>query len=191
MMSLRTLPIAALNHLLAGENWARERLRPFAGAGVRIEGGPLLVSLRIDEHGLLAPAEADAPTTVTLTLPTDAPVRLLFDRASLFAGMRLAGPADVAETLAFVFRNLHWDAEADLARWLGDIPAHRLARLGRRLTGEASEGVRRLAANVAEYASNESGLLAGRADVAAFAAAVDALRDDLACLDQRLRRLNA
>ncbi|MDR0777125.1 MAG: hypothetical protein LBE81_10895 [Azonexus sp.] len=189
MAGLPTLPVAALNHLLAKESWARERLRPFAGTGVRIEGGPLVMGLRIDEHGLLVPMEVDAPVAVTLTLPADTPVRLLLDRSSLFAGVRLSGAADVAEALAFVFRNLRWDVEEDLARWVGDIPARRLVRLGSRFAGEVGESAYRLAANVAEYASNESGLLAGKDDIAVFAAAVDVLRDDLARLEKCLQRL--
>jgi len=189
MAALQTLPIAALNHLLAKESWARERLRPFAGSGVRIEGGPLVLALRIDEHGLLAPTDAAAPAAVLLTLPADTPVRLLLDRASLFAGVRLSGAADVAEALAFVFRNLRWDVEEDLARWVGDIPAHRLVRLGRRFAGELGESAHRLAANIAEYASYESGLLADKDDIAAFATAVDILRDDLARLEKRIQRL--
>ncbi len=189
MAAVDKLLVAALNHLLTGESWARERLRPFAGSGVRIDGGPLTLLLRIDTHGLLAPAATDMPAAVTLTLPADAPLRLLLDRASLFAGVRLAGAADLAEALAFVFRNLRWDVEADLAQLVGDIPARRLTLLGGRLAAGAGEGMRRLAANAGEYASAESGLLAGKESIAAFAAEVDALRDDLARLEKRIQRL--
>ncbi|MDR2189000.1 MAG: hypothetical protein LBE62_13320 [Azonexus sp.] len=183
------LSVAFLNHLLAGESWARERLRPFAGAVVRIEGGPLKLMLGIDENGLFTAADAAAPAAVTLTLPADAPARLLLDRDDLFAGVRLAGPADLAETLAFVFRHLRWDVETDLARWTGDIPARRLARLGSHLAAQASESARRLAANAAEYASHESSLLTSKARFTAFTTAVDSLRDDLARLEKRIGRL--
>lgn len=189
MTALHKPLVAALTHLLARENWARERLRPFAGAVVRIDGGPLTVLLRIDEHGQLTEAEAGAPAAVTLSLPVDAPVRLLFDRQSLFAGIRLAGSADIAEALAFVFRNLRWDIEADLARLVGDIAARRLSLLGASLGRQLSEGGQRLAANVAEYASEESGVLVSAREAAAFACEVDRLRDDLARLEKRLQRL--
>src|SRR3989337_72066 len=46
--------IAALNHLLKGQGWARERLRPFAGKRVQFKLAPLPdLSLRILDSGLL------------------------------------------------------------------------------------------------------------------------------------------
>jgi len=183
------LIVAALAHLLARESWARERLRPHAGAVVRIEGGPLALALRIDEHGMLLASEAAGEADVTLSLPADAPLRLLLDRQSLFAGIHLAGSADIAEALAFVFRNLRWDVEEDLARFVGDIPARRLGMLGDRLSREIREGSRRLAANVAEFASEEAGIVVSAREVSSLVSAIDRLRDDLARLEKRVQRL--
>lgn len=189
MSAPQNLIVAALGHLLARESWARERLRPHSGAVVCIEGGPLLLALRIDEHGMLAACEPGVEPDVTLTLPADAPLRLLLDRQSLFAGIRLAGSADIAEALAFVFRNLRWDAEEDLARVIGDIPARRLSLLGSRLVREFGEASRRLTANVAEYVSEEVDIVVPAREVASFVSEVDRLRDDLARLGKRVARL--
>lgn len=189
MASLQTLLVGTLGHLLGRENWARERLRPFAGALVHIEAGPFVFALRIDAHGMLLAGEAELPATVTLTLPDDAAWRLLVDRPGVFAGIRLAGSAEVAEALAFVFRNLRWDVEEDLARLVGDIPARRMVLIGRHFGREVRIGTQRLLANVAEFSTEESGMLAARRDIAEFARAVDQLRADLARLEQRLQRL--
>lgn len=189
MSTPQKLLVGALGHLLARESWARERLRPHAGAVVRVDGGPLKLTLRIDEHGVLVTNEAASEADVTLSLPADAPLRLLLDRQSLFAGIRLAGSADIAEALAFVFRNLRWDVEEDLARVVGDIPARRLRMFGERLGREIHAGSRRLASNVAEFASEEAGILASMREVSNFVSDIDRLRDDLARLEKRLQRL--
>lgn len=189
MSAPQKLIVAALGHLLGRESWARERLRPHAGAVVRIEGGPLAIGLHIDEHGMLLASEGDAAPDVTLTLPADAPLRLLLDRQSLFAGIRLAGSADIAEALAFVFRNLRWDVEEDLARFVGDIPARRLSLLGNRFAREFSEASRRLTANVAEYVSEEAHIVVPARELSSFASEIDRLRDDLARLEKRVQRL--
>lgn len=190
MSGLQTMIVGAIAHLLAREAWARERLRPHAGASVRIQGGPLTLGLRIDEHGMLVASDVAGEADVTLTLPADAPLRLLLDRQSLFAGIRLAGAADIAEALAFVFRNLHWDVEEDLARVVGDIPARRLSLAGGRLGRDILEGGKRLASNIAEFASEEAGLLVPAREVVSFGSEVDRLRDDLARLEKRLQRLS-
>ncbi|MDT9145970.1 hypothetical protein RSW78_25420, partial [Escherichia coli] len=90
--------------------------------------------------------------------------------------------------LAFVFRNLEWDVEADLARVVGDIAAHRLTRFGAGLFDGLREAFRRTVQNVAEYATEETPLVAPRRDIAAFCADVDTLRDDVARLEKRIAR---
>lgn len=189
MFGLDKLLVSALNHLLQAERWARERLRPHAGAQIVIVGGPLRLNLRIDEHGLLVAGEPSGIPEVTVSLAVDTPARLLVDRSSLFASVKIAGSVDIAESLAFVFRHLRWDAEADLARLVGDVPARRLALLGGRLGHQAQDGARRLIDNMAEYAIEDSSLLAAKRDVISFGNAVDQLRDDLVRLEKRIARL--
>jgi len=96
---------------------------------------------------------------------------------------------DVAETLAFVFRNLKWDAEADLAAVIGDIPAHRLVKIGRSLADSLQVAARNTAENIREYAVEESAMLVVPADMASFGEAVNRLRDDVARLEKRLVKL--
>lgn len=182
--------VRALNHLITGEPWAGERLRAFAGQRLAIAGGPFPVHLGVTAAGLFAAVEASGEPAVTITLPADFAARLLVDRGSLFAAAKLAGSADFAETLAFVFRNLRWDVEDDLARRVGDIAAHRMVRAGRAAHQWQRAALHNLAANVADYATEESALLVPPRAVQAFVLAVDTLRDDVARLEKRLQRLS-
>jgi ubiquinone biosynthesis protein UbiJ len=183
------LIFGSLNHLLASENWATDRLRPFSGSQILIQTGLIDLHLLITEQGLFAPAEKTLTPDVTLTLPDDAPVRFLTDRASLFASVKLSGSADIAESLAFVMRNLRWDVEADMAQIIGDIAARRVARTGTYLADQLKESVKRAAENFAEYATEDSSLLVPDREIMIFNSAVDALRDDVARLEKRIARL--
>ncbi|WP_265945262.1 ubiquinone biosynthesis accessory factor UbiJ [Dechloromonas sp. A34] len=189
MLGVDKLLVSALNHLLQAESWARERLRPHAGAQVSIAGGPLQLNLRIDAQGLLAAGSSSGIPDVSVTLAADTPARFLIDRNSLFSSVKIAGAVDIAESLAFVFRHLRWDAEADLANLVGDIPARRLALFAARVGSQAQESARRLIDNMAEYAIEDSTLLAAKRDVVSFGKAVDQLREDLAHLEKRIARL--
>jgi len=123
-----------VNHLLAGEEWARERLKPFAGQTARLELGALSLPLAITSSGYLVAGDRNATASVTLTLPADAPLLALTDdRPSLRAATQISGAAELAECLGFVFRNLRWDAESDLALLTGDIAARRLLEGGKQL----------------------------------------------------------
>lgn len=187
--SLARLILPALNHVLAAESWAEERLRAHRGAHFRVEAGPFSLLLAIDPQGRFAAAEEAAAPDVVLTLPGDAPLRLLLDRDGLFASVKLSGAADIAETLAFVFRNLQWDAEGDLAALIGDIPARRLVRFGRSLAQSLAAAMRNAVANIAEYSVEEAGWVTARRDADDFVAAVWKLQEDLAALDRRIGRL--
>lgn len=178
-----------LNHLLAGERWARERLQPFSGQTLAVHCGALLWHFEVALDGSFLAAEVIGEPTVRIELPANAPVLLLTDRAAIFAQAQLRGPAEFCETLAFVFRHLRWDIEADMAARIGDIPARRLHQfLGGTLRWQA-DAVQRLAANAVEYFTEEQPALLSRQQLAPHRAAIAGLFAQLDRLEERLRSL--
>ena len=187
--SLVDILVPLLNHLLAREDWARQRLKPYSAQTAHIEGGPLQLTMTVDELGAFRPGKPEEVAAVTITLPSDAPFRMLADPSSIFGAARITGAANFAETLAFVFRNLRWDYEADLAAIIGDIPAHRVSRLLAEGVAWQRSAVRRLGLNAAEFATEESGLVTSARDLTRFGQDVDQLRDDAARLEKRISML--
>lgn len=189
MLPFDRLTQSILNHLLGQATWARQRLAVFSGAQARIETGRISLLLRIDEAGYFTAGDAALGATVTISLPEDTPRRFLSDRASIFQTAKLSGSADFAECLGFVFRHLEWDSEADLARLLGDIPAHRIDRMAKASLRQAGESLERLGRNVVEYLTEESGALVGADELESFNRSVSTMRDDVERLEKRLQRL--
>lgn len=188
-VAFERLVLLALNHVLSAESWAQERLRAHRGAHFRVEAGPFGLQLAIDQQGRFTVAGEASIPDVVLTLPSDAPIRLFLDRDALFSSVKLSGAADIAETLAFVFRNLRWDAEGDLAALVGDIPARRLVKFGRSLAQSLTAAARNAVSNIAEYGVEEAGLVAARRDVDDFGEGVRKLQDDFAALERRVSLL--
>ena len=189
MAGFERLIVPALNHLIQKESWAKERLRPFSGAQLQISAGSIQIQLSINGQGMFALGGNERTVDVVLTLPSDAPSKLLFDRDALFASVNISGSADLAESLAFVFRNLSWDIEEDLASVLGDILARRLALTGGQIGNQLQNGVKRAAENIAEFATEDSRLLAPKREISAFCQSIDQLRDDAARLEKRIKQL--
>lgn len=186
---LANAAIGIINHVLGSEGWAAERLQAFGGKTVRFEQGAVDLRLTISGTGLFVAAEELAPADVVVTLPADAPIRILLDRPSLFTKARINGSAELAETLGFIFRNLSWDAEHDLSLLVGDIAARRLVAGSAFVLKWHRKQAKNLALNLAEYFTEENPAIARRRDVAAFATDVGALTAKLREVEKRVEFL--
>lgn len=183
--------IHALNHLLGQAEWARDRLRPFAGRHARIISPLLALAFTLREDGTVVASERDAVADVEVVLPIPTPADLLAGRAGVFSRARINGAADLAEALGFVLRNLDWDAEEDLSRVVGDIAARRMTAGARSLADWGRQAAANLAGNVTEYLTEENPALVKAAEMPALARQIDELSDRLAQLEQRLKQLDA
>ena len=188
---LTRLAIGFLNHLLAGEDWPRERLKAFTGQTVQVKLGEMVLRLEITADGLLAAGDPHETATVSITLPADAATRMLTDRASLLADAQISGSAELAECLGFISRNLRWDGESDLARLVGDIAARRLVAGSKQVFQWHQQQVSNLALNLAEYFTEENPSIARRQDVSAFCTEVDSLLDPLERVEKRIAALES
>ncbi len=144
-----------LNHIVASEPVAMAKLRPHAGRTVDIKWvttlspalGGLMEKLAggaqtpspwrfvITPAGLFelvesVPAEATASgLTITVHLPDP----LTFARQALKGErpeVNIEGDAALAEVAAWMMKNLRWDVQDDIARWMGTAPAELLRTVG-------------------------------------------------------------
>lgn len=187
---LDVLAAAAINHLLHGADWARERLMPFAGASVRFLLPPFSSAFSVAEDGTLHPAAKDLQPAATIRLTPPLAVRLLVLKdESARSEIEVEGDAALAAALTRVLGTLRWDVEEDLSHLIGDIAAHRVAQAGRALVDWQRAAAANMARSLGEYLTEERPMVAGREALRAFAQAVDELRDDTDRLEKRIQRL--
>jgi ubiquinone biosynthesis accessory factor UbiJ len=183
-----TVAAAAINHLLRREDWARERLLPFAGRIARLAVPPTAVTLAVTATGEVAAADNVQPD-VTLTVAAGSLLDVLRDPQAASTKTQVTGDGDFAEAISYLFTHLRWDVEEDLSKVVGDVAAHRIASFGRdvaHLPGRVVESVSR---SVSAYLQEERGAVPSRSEVEVFNHAVNILRDDTARLEKRLERL--
>ena len=185
------LIIPAINHLIATETWASTRLRPISGQLARIQAQPFQLDLAVRSDGLFEAREPNNQTpAVTIILPDDAAGKMIAGgTAAVFSAARISGSADFAETIAFVFRNLRWDAEAALAGIFGDIAAHRGAQAVQSFLIWQKSASINVAQNIKEYLSEESGSVVSQQEISTFSVQIKTLRDDLARMEKRIAKL--
>lgn len=187
MSTLQRPLFATLNHLLARQPSLRDRLRGHADKVARFELGFAVLNLAVTADGWLQTSASEPAVTITVQ-PADIPL-ILADMARAFSYVSIRGDADFARTISELANELRWDLEEELAPWLGDIAAVRVARAAKALASSASKSAKKLAENLAEYWLEENPTLMYRRAGDDFAADVARLRDDVERLSKRIERL--
>lgn len=183
----------SLNALLARDLAAPERLARLAGCRVllRLERPSLALLLSFHSQGvdLLRQGEPDESAADTVVELDSETLGELFggeslERLMFRSKLAVRGRVHLLEEVRELFFDLDIDWEAELARWLGDMPAHTLAEGVRRLArwGLRTQGEMR--ADIAEYVFEEARLLPGKSQF-------DVLRDHLTELGITADRLEA
>jgi len=178
----------SLNHLLQQTPGAAEALIRHAGASVRFDLTMAEFDFRIADDGCFSEAAVDVPDAIIRPTPA-LMARLPFFGHEALRHADYSGDPALLATLDRVFKQLDWDVEADLAPVVGDIAAHRLHALGRDVLAGIAHTAAALGHNASEYVVEEAEMMARAIDVARFNREVDALADDVARLDARLRLL--
>ena len=181
-----------LNRNLPRSPRALELAAALKGKSVRIEARTLGWVLRCESLGssvqLTRMGESAADAEISGSLLNLAALAGAHPEEVIQRGdVSIRGDAEIAQKFRELAMLLKPDVEEELARLIGDTPAHQALRViklagsfGRRAT---QTGVR----NVAEYLAHERGDLVPRAEAEDFYRGVERLREDLDRLEARIR----
>jgi ubiquinone biosynthesis accessory factor UbiJ len=181
--------VAAINHLLSQEAWARDALALHAGKQACIDAGSVALRLLVTRDGMLEARNSEDPATVTIRVKlADLPL-MAQNRERAFSYVKIEGDADFANTLSQLARGLRWEAESELEPWIGAIAARRLAAGARGMLDTARATHQKMAENVAEFFLEEQPLLVRPPVVEDYAGEVSRLRDDVERAAKRIAKL--
>jgi ubiquinone biosynthesis protein UbiJ len=180
---------SGLNHVLRSAPLAVERLRPHAGRTVAFHVGPLDFAFTIQTTGEVIAARPGVARDLDVRISPFLLPRLAAREEAAYREIEMAGDMELAQEVSFLARHLTWDVEEDLARVVGDIPAHRLVSTARSLSEWGRDAALRVAQGLTEYWTEEAELIASRVKVERFVREVSELREALDRLEKRIERL--
>jgi ubiquinone biosynthesis protein UbiJ len=99
--------------------------------------------------------------------------------------VRISGDAEIAQKFRELAMLLKPDVEEELAKLIGDTPAHQALRFAKMAAGFGRRTAETTVRNVAEYLAHERGDLVPRAEAEDFYRNVEKLRTDLDRLEAR------
>jgi ubiquinone biosynthesis protein UbiJ len=140
---LQRRSLLLVNHVLMQEPEAQARLARQAGKVLQAHWRSLSMRVAATRAGLfeLAPP-SEVPADLTVTLTEESPLQLA--QTALRGDkppIHIAGDVQFASDINWLVDNVRWDAEEDLARLVGDAPAHAIADTARRVVAAMREFV--------------------------------------------------
>ncbi len=119
-----------LNHIVMQEPQAMERLVRQTGRIALVQWRRFSMALVVTPAGLFNLAAEGAQPDLRLQVTDTNPLAMA--QAALRGdkpAIRIEGDVQLAADINWLVENLSWDVEEDLARVIGDVPAHALANL--------------------------------------------------------------
>ncbi len=180
----------ALNHLLSQNSWAGPRLARFFGKTIRFDIVPFSVVLKVSADGMLRPADDGASADARCVVAPSLLPRLALQEENAFQQITTEGDSALLAEIFFLARNLRWDAAEDLSKVTGDIAAERIVQTAGSVKQQVGDAAVNFARAAAEYWTEERPLIAKPEQLREFTRQVDILRDDIARMEQRVKRLS-
>jgi ubiquinone biosynthesis protein UbiJ len=139
--------VLLLNHVLQQEPQAMERLVRQKGRVVLSQWRDFSFKVVVTPAGLLDVAVPGAVADLTLTITEASPFAIA---QAVMQGdkpaVRIEGDVQLAAEINWLADNVRWDVEEDLARIMGDAPAHMLMQSGRTVAQAVAQFVGKRAA---------------------------------------------
>jgi ubiquinone biosynthesis accessory factor UbiJ len=180
-----------LNRNLAGSPAARELCAQLRGQTLAVHADTANFSVGIESCGDSLKLLRPAPEAVAACL-RGSPISLVAlagpdpEQIIRRGDVRIDGDAEIAQQFQRLLALLRPDLTDELARFAGDVAAHRLARLAGSAASYGRQTATTAVRNTFEYLAHEKGDLVPRAEGEAFYQDVEQLRDDAARLASRL-----
>jgi len=183
-------PARLANRVLADQQWAREKLAPFAGRVFTLAVGPVCAAWRIQTGGTLDAASAADTADLKLAIAPWSVPSFLADPARWNEFVREEGDADFGGALKDLARTMPWFVEETFAKALGPIVGQRMADAGRKLLAFPEYAAQRVADSAASYVRDEAALLARGSELRRFGDQVAEVVERVDALEARVEALS-
>lgn len=185
--------LAIINHLIAQEEWAGKLLDKHLGKVVKLKLPIGEFALQVRPGGFMnAHLREQTPIQVQLEIAKEAVTAALSGGKSAAAKhVKISGDVDFAHDLSSLASNLRWEAEENLAKWIGDAPAHRIGIEARKFANSGKKAILDLQGGLRDYFVHEKETLITTEALEEFKKDLRELRDGVDRAEKRVERLIA
>ena len=182
-----------INHVLMAEPWAMAELSKHAGKVIVLSLPIGNLCFELTPSGLLNSVSKIEKPSLELAISAEALSSLLGGsgnvREQAIKAVKITGDADLAQLLGRLAGQVRWEYEEDLAKLIGDAPAHFAVRQGKKLVSAGRSATSDLLGNIVEYVSEERKVLLNKRDFMVRKNELNELRDAVDRMEKRIQLL--
>ena len=187
----KTALVRAINHILEREQWALHDLSNHQGRVIELILPIGSMQWQIQDDSFIALlSEVHPHPDLVLDIDANSFSELSASQGTIkdraMRAVKITGDAQLAQLIAKLSNQLRWDYEEDLAKIIGDAPAHFLSSQAKRFAQATEKAVADLQGNMVEYLSEEKKVLLHQRDFVSHKMEIQAVRDAVERLEKRI-----
>ena len=173
-----------LNHLLSQNDWMQSKLVNHKDKIVVIEISGFKLVLRVDENGLLQSINNSENFDCFIKLTANDFINQLINNNN--GNISIEGDLELANQVSQVLKEIEWDVEEDLSRYIGDIPAIQTTKILKKVITSSQKNIENITGALLEYWQEENKILTKKRNVEIFYSEVDKIVEDTERLEARI-----
>lgn len=183
------LSISVINHLLGQSAETRFDLKAYQGRCFSVSVLGIKTNALVNEQGFLNATENESE--VSITFLQSALLKMAQGQKPSVGDVTLTGNHDLGMALLPILGSLRYYFHDDAARLFGDVIANRMVQHLDWLKSGFSQGKQRVEESITDFAFEQNAPFVHQQIFDAWAEDVSTLKDDVARLDARIKKLES
>jgi ubiquinone biosynthesis protein UbiJ len=176
-----------LNHLLLQNDWMQSKLIDHKNKILAIEISGLKNIFIVEENGQLRSLNESKKIDCIIKLTINDFINQVVNNKN--GKISIEGDMELANQVTQVLKNIKWDIEEDLSKYIGDIPAVHTTKFLKKVFNSSQRNMFNLTSSLIEYWQEESPILAKKRNVEIFNSEVDKIVEDVERIDVRFNTI--
>ena len=173
-----------VNHLLSQNDWMQSKLFVHKNKTITISISDFETHFEIENNGQLKTSNKKKKVDCIIKLTINDFINQIINNKQ--GKISIEGDLELAKEVSEILKQIEWDIEEDLSKYIGDIPAIHTTRLIKKFLQTSKNNLNSLTGSIFEYWEEENKILAKKNHVSNFNSEVDQIVEDVDRLEAKI-----
>ena len=173
-----------VNHLLSQNDWMQSKLIAHKNKTITISISNFEIHFEIKNNGQLKTIDKKKKVDCIIKLSINDFISQIINNNK--GKISIEGDLELAKEVSEILKQIEWDIEEDLSKYIGDIPAIHTTKLIKKILQTGKNNINNLTGSLLEYWQEENKILAKKNHVSKFNSQVDQIVEDVDRLEAKI-----